>query len=163
MKFILLITAFFFSSLYVSAQLKTTPTCPPIEVDVLEGTVNKLSSKSTLGEFKKMFPCFTEVVEEPDSSRCRGVFIKDKAISFFSDRNYFEIGEKFQGKLSMPLIGTNRSGLFKLLGYPKIKDVSWDAFQMVYGLLILYYNKAGNVEKIQISNKNAETLKLCEF
>ena len=85
------------------AQLKTTPVCPVFVVDVLEGDVNKYSPKSTLGEIKKAFPCFTESVDVTTSSACAGVFYKNKDIYFYTDRNYIEIRQNFKGKLSLPL------------------------------------------------------------
>ncbi|MEZ5029532.1 MAG: hypothetical protein R2765_12205 [Ferruginibacter sp.] len=59
------------------------------------------------------------------------------------------------------LLGVNRNSLFATLGYPKIKDVTRDAFQTEYGTLILYYDKAGKINKIQISSKSTDTIKLC--
>lgn len=144
------------------AQLKTTPVCPPFEVDALAGNVNKLSPKSTLGEIKKAFPCFTDIIEQATETKCAGIFFKAHGFSFYSDRNYFEVDENFKGKLTPSLIGADRGSLFKVLGYPKLKDVSWDAFATEYGTLVLYYNKAGKINKLQISNKGTETLKLCE-
>lgn len=162
MKKIVFIFNCFFYAQIVTAQLKTTPVCPSFTVDILEGTVNDLNTKSTLGEVKTSFPCFTSLVEAATGAACVGVFYKDKNINFFTERGYIEIGEKFKGKLSLPLMGASRSGLFKWLGYPKIKDVSWDAFQTKYGILILYYNKAGKINKFQMSNKSTDTIKLCE-
>lgn len=162
MKFLLLIVAIIMTNGAVTAQLKTTPVCPPFAVDVLEGTVNKIYPVSTLGEIKKELPCFTDIVEQGTDTKCAGIFYKDKDIYFYTDRNYIEVGENFKGTLSVPLLGASRSSLFKLLGNPKIKDVSWDAFQMQYGILILYYNKADKIIKLQISSKNTETIKLCE-
>jgi hypothetical protein len=52
--------------------------------------------------------------------------------------------------------------LFKWLGYPKMKDASWDAFQTKYGILITYYNKAGKINKLQLSSRTTDTIKLCE-
>jgi hypothetical protein len=144
-------------------QLKTTPVCPAFSVDVLEGTINNdLSTKSTLGEVKTTFPCFTGLTETSAGNGCIGAFYKDKDISFFTERGYIEIGEKFKGKMSLPLIGASRNSLFKWLGYPKVKDVNWDAFQTKYGILILYYNKAGKINKLQLSSKSTDTIKLCE-
>ncbi len=144
------------------AQLKTTPVCPVFTVDVLYGTINDINPKSTLGEVKTSLACFTEVLEKDSSGKCAGVFYKEKDIFFYTSRNYVEIREKFKGKLSLPIMGASRAGLFKWLGYPKIKDTNWDAFQTRYGTLILYYNKAAKVNKIQMSSKTTETLKLCE-
>ncbi len=162
MKIPVLFFACLMSLSTVFAQLKTTPVCPPFEVDVLAGNVNKFSPKSTLGEIKKAFPCFTDIVEETSGTKCAGVFIKDKGLSFYTDRNYIEVDESFKGKLTPALIGTDRGGLFKFLGYPKLKDISWDAFSTEYGTLVVYYNKDGKVIKLQISTKSTETLKLCE-
>ena len=148
--------------LITQAQLKTTPVCPAFTVDVLEGTINDLNTKSTLGEVKSSSPCFTKLVETATTTDCAGAFYKDRDISFFTERGYVEIGEKFKGKLSLPLIGASRTSLFKWLGFPKIKDVNWDAFQTKYGILIIYYTKAGKINKLQMSSRTTDTIKLCE-
>jgi len=145
------------------SQLKTTPVCPTFVVDILDGKVNELFPGSTMGEIKAKFPCYSQIEEETPGSRCGGsIFYKDKDIYFYTGRDYIEIKEKFKGKLSLPLLGANRNSLFKWLGHPKIKDVNWDAFQMAYGTMVLYYNKAGKINKLQISTKSTETLNLCE-
>ncbi len=146
------------------AQLKTTPKCPDVSVDILDGTVNTtLLPTSTVGQIKLNLPCYTDFQEESDSAKCGGgVFYKDKDIYFYTARDYIEIGPHFKGKLSIPLLGAPRNGLFKWLGTPQIKDVNWDAFQTAYGILILYYNKAGKVDKIQFSTQSAGTIKLCD-
>ncbi len=161
-KLSLLVIAGSFMSVAVQAQLKTTPVCPPFSVDIMAGHVNKLYPKSSLGEIKKSLPCFTEVVEAADGANCMGVFFKDKGLYFYTDRNYIEIKENFKGKMTPQLLGAARSSLFAFFGYPKIKDISWDAFQMEYGILILYYDKAGKINKIQISSKSVDSIKLCE-
>ena len=162
MKFLCCMLFAVLSLQIVNAQLTTTPVCPAFSVDVLEGTVNELLPYSTMGEIQKKFPCFTGTTEETNGSTCGGVFYKDKDISFFTERDYIEIGEHFKGKLSVPLIGANRNSLFRLLGNPQLKDISWDAYQTKYGVLVLYVNKAGKINKLQMSSKNAASLKLCE-
>ncbi|GAB2832394.1 hypothetical protein [Ferruginibacter profundus] len=163
MKKLFLIFIIVIAARATKAQLKTTTVCPVFNVDVLEGTINNdLSAKSTLGEVKTTFPCFTGITEAGAAHGCVGAFYKDKDISFFTERGYIEIGEKFKGKLSLPLIGASRNSLFKWLGYPKIKDVNWDAFQTKYGILIVYYNKANKINKLQLSSKSTDTIKLCE-
>jgi hypothetical protein len=144
--------------------LKTTPKCPDIEVDILDGTINKyLLPTSTVGQIKLNLPCFTGFEEEGTSAKCgAGVFYKDKDVYFYTTRNYVELGPGFKGVLSLPLMGADRDSLFKLLGHPQIKDVIWDAFQTSYGILILYYNKDAKVNKIQFSTLSANTIKLCE-
>ncbi|OSZ81172.1 hypothetical protein CAP36_08035 [Chitinophagaceae bacterium IBVUCB2] len=144
-------------------QLKTTAVCPSFTVDILGGKVNGLKPSATSGEIKKIFPCFTSSEDEVNTAKCGGtIFYKDKDIYFFTGRDYIEIKEKFKGKLTLPLLGASRTGLFKWLGHPKIKDVNWDAFQTEYGTLVLYYNKGNKINKIQFSTKSSEAMSLCE-
>ncbi len=145
------------------AQLKVTPQCPALVVNIMEGNVNGIQPNFTGGQIEKAFPCYTDNQPEGDSSKCGGLIsFTDKDIYFYTGRDYVEIGEKFTGKLSIPLMGAARADLFKWLGYPQIKDITWDAFQTAYGVLVVYYNKAGKINKIQMSTKKAQTLKLCE-
>jgi hypothetical protein len=148
----------------LSAQLKTTVKCPDIDIDILDGIVNKtLLPTSTVGQIKLNLPCYTSFEDEGTNAKCgAGVFYKDKDVYFYTTRDYIELGPAFKGKLSLPLMGATRSSLFKLLGNPQVKDVNWDAFQTSYGILILYYNNAGKVDKIQFSTQSANTIKLCE-
>ncbi|MEO6252844.1 MAG: hypothetical protein ABIO79_06045 [Ferruginibacter sp.] len=150
------------STQLASAQLKVTQVCPPFTVDVMSGTVNDLYPKSAIGEIQTTLPCFSQTILKDSASICGGVFYNDRGISFYTDRRYIEIGEKFKGKVSPALMGASRTALFALLGHPKLKDTNWDAFQMGYGTLILYYNKAGKINKIQMSSKTTDTIKLCE-
>lgn len=163
MKTLLLTLACSFFVYAGSAQLQSTPVCPPFLIDVLEGIINdKLDCNSTLGEIQKTFPCFTDSAAEKNMHACGAVFYIEKDITFFTERDYIEIGENFKGRLTPALLGMPRNGLFKLLGNPQIKDINWDAYRTKYGILVLYYNKAGKVNKLQMSSKNAESLKLCE-
>lgn len=143
-------------------QLKTTPICPPFSVDILDGNVNELTPKSNWAEIKAVFPCYTEIVEKDSIGICAGVNYKDKGIHFYTDRDYIEITDNFKGKLTPQFLGADRSSLFNSLGHPKIKDILWDAFQTKYGTLILYYNKNGKINKIQLCSKNTDAIKLCE-
>ena len=161
----------FFSFCFIAAvfnskaQLVTTPLCPPFEVNLLEGNVSKaIEPTSNAEQIKQKFPCFSSEEAENDStSKCGGlVSFKDEDIYFYTGRDYIEIREKFKGKLSLPLMGESRDKLFQWLGYPKIKDIKWDAFQTAYGILILYYNNENKINKIQMSTKTAESLKLCD-
>ncbi len=146
-----------------AGQLKTTAVCNPFIVDILGGKVSGVEPGYTQSQVKEVFPCFTSEEPETSSSKCGGyIFYKDKDIYFYTGRDYIEIGEKFKGKISLPLMGAARNSLFKMLGNPRIKDVSWDAFQTQYGTLILYYNKASRINKIQFSTKSTANIKLCE-
>lgn len=143
------------------AQLKTTPICPVITVDLLEGNVNGIEPDFSAAEIKKILPCSS--TEDTETSACGGrVNYAGQDLYFFTGRGYIEIREKFKGRLSLPIMGAARSSLFKWLGYPKIKDINWDAFTTRYGILVLHYNKSGKINLIQFSKKNAESLTLCE-
>ena len=108
-----------------------------------------------------MFPCFSEKVET-DPTQCTRVVYKDKGITFFPGRNYIEIRENFKGTMNPAIMGASRGSLFRTLGNPQMKDANWEAFQTQYGTLVLYYNKAGKINKIQMSSRGPETMKLCE-
>lgn len=162
MKNILLLLVCSITSVSATAQLKSTAVCPPFTIDIIAGTVNDLYAKSAIGEIQERLPCFSEMAEKDIDSKCAGVFYKDKDILFYTDRRYIEIGEKFKGKIVPAMLGVNRNSLFAILGHPKLKDTNWEAYQMGYGTMVLYYNKAGKINKIQISSKTTETLKLCE-
>ncbi|MBC7948865.1 MAG: hypothetical protein H7Y42_13330 [Chitinophagaceae bacterium] len=157
----------FFTGLLIGlggfAQLKTTSICPTFTVDLLDGKVNDVKPTYSVIQIKERLPCFTNTEAEGSTTKCgAGVFFKDRDISFYTDRDYVEIGPKFKGKLSIPIMGAARTSLFKWLGHPKIKDVNWDAFTTSYGILICYYSKANKVTKIQFSTQGTESIKLCE-
>ena len=164
MKNIIVLISAAFLSVTAAAQLKTTDLCPVIKVDILQGKINgTVLPNSTVGQIKLKLPCFTSFEEEGTTAKCgAGVFYKDKDIFFYTTRDYVEIGPAFKGALSIPLLGAPRQGLFKWLGAPQIKDVNWDAFQTAYGVLILYYNNASRVNKIQFSSQKANSIQLCE-
>jgi len=148
------------------AQLKAKSKCPDFFVDILNGAVNEIKPNNTPTEIKEKFPCFTSVEEEDANSKCGGgIYFKDKDITFFTRRHYVEIGPKFIGRLSIPLLGSRRGSLFKTLGNPKIKDDLWDAFEMQFGTLVLHYDVAGangKVKFFQFSTESTESLQLCE-
>jgi hypothetical protein len=164
MKTVLSVFVFISYCSITSAQLKTTPICPEMTVNILEGNVNnKVEPDFTAELVKKAFPCFTPDEAGTPAPACGDIVsYRDRGIYFYTGRGYIEIREKFKGKLSLPLMGAARISLFSLLGNPTIKDVHWDAFQTAYGIVILNYNKAGKVNLIQFSKKHTETLTLCE-
>ena len=150
----------------VSAQLKAKAKCPDFYVDILSGTVNGIKPNQTQNEIKDAFPCFTSAVDESAEAKCGGgIYFKDKDISFYTKRKYVEVGPKFIGKTSFPLLGTKRGSLFTKLGNPKIKDDLWDAYEMQYGTLVLHYDVAGAAGKVkffQFSTLTTDELNLCE-
>ena len=147
------------------AQLKPKAKCPDLTVDILNGTVNTFRPNTDPEEFKASAACFTSS-ETDASSKCGGIVsYKDKDFYYYTRRKYFEIGPKFIGKISIPIMGTKRGSLFKTLGNPKMKDDLWDAYEMQYGTMVLHYDIAGptgKVKRIQLSTEGTETLSLCE-
>ncbi|PWT74534.1 MAG: hypothetical protein C5B59_10975 [Bacteroidetes bacterium] len=162
MKNLLLLLVIFVYSHTAFGQLKAKATCAAFVVDILNGKVNELKPNYTPEEIKSALPCFTSADVGGNAKCGGGVFYKDKDVYFYTDRDYVEIGEKFKGQLSIPLLGASRNSLFKWLGNPKIKDDNWDAFQMNYGTLVLHYNAAGKVKLIQFSTNSTDILNLCE-
>ena len=163
MKKLLLCILLFSACGVIHAQLKRTTTCPTVTVDILDGKINGLKITDNITQIKSKLPCFTSSDNESSSAKCGGgIYFKDKDIYFFTARDYVEIGPKFKGKLSVPLLGASRNSLFKTLGNPKIKEAKWEAFSTAYGILILYYNSANKVNKIQMSTESENTIKLCE-
>ncbi len=162
MKTILFVIGCLTISFAVSAQLvSTSPVCPTFRVDVLAGNINMVHPKSTIGEVMKSLPCFTEKIDKDDMG-CTRVIYANQGVSFFPARNYIEIRDNFKGTMEPALLGKNRASLFGTLGNPKMKDVNWDAFQTQYGTLVVYYNKAGKINKLQMSSRGTDTMKLCE-
>ena len=149
-----------------SAQLKAKVKCPDLYIDVLNGTVNEIKPNFTVNEIKEKFPCFTSSPDETEDAKCGGgVFFKDKDLYFYTKRAYVEVGPKFVGKTSIPLLGTKRNSLFSRLGGPKIKDDLWDAYEMQYGTLVLHFDvpgPAGKVKFFQFSTLPTDQLSLCE-
>ncbi|HXD78250.1 MAG TPA: hypothetical protein VN616_10610 [Puia sp.] len=148
------------------AQLKAKAKCPDFYVDILNGTVNGLKPSNTPNEIKDAFPCFTSAVDESNDAKCGGgIFFKDKDISFYTKRDYVEVGPKFIGRTSFPLLGTRRGSLFGKLGNPKVKEDLWDAYETQYGTLVLHYDVAGAAGKVkyfQFSTLTTDQLNLCE-
>jgi hypothetical protein len=149
-----------------TGQLRAKSKCPDFYVDILSGTVNDIKPNYTPNEIKEKFPCFTSAEDESNEAKCGGgIYFKDKDIYFYTKRDYIEVGPKFLGKTSIPLLGTKRNSLFKTLGNPKIKDDLWDAYDMQYGTLVLHFDVAGAAGKVkffQFSTLNTDQLNLCE-
>ena len=147
-----------------NAQLKKTVVCPPFNINLLDGRVNDVLLPTSNSDYiGKILPCFTSMENEGTTAKCGGgIYYKDKDLYFYTGRDYVEIGPNFKGKLSVPLMGAARNGVFKWLGNPKIKDVNWDAYTTAYGTMVLYFSKAGKVNKIQFSTLSTESLNLCE-
>jgi hypothetical protein len=107
-------------------------------------------------------PCFTSFEKEGNESKCGGgIYYGDKDFQFFIQRDYIIIGEKFKGKITVPLMGAKQDALFGWFGNPKLKDANWEAYQMQYGTLIVYFNTRKQVNKIIMSTKSTDEIQLC--
>lgn len=149
----------------VKAQLKAKADCNNflLTVDLLDGKVNGMRPNIPFPELKQKLSCSTSIEEEGSAAKCgAGIFYKDRDLYFYTDRDYVEIGEKFKGKLSVQLMGKPRNSLFNLLGNPSLKDANWDAYQMSYGIMVVHFNKAGKINKIQFSTRGTDQLNLCD-
>jgi len=152
--------AFVFFTKIACAQLTAKPTCGVFNIDILNGTLNNLKPNVNEQEFLEKLPCYTSN-QKADSVCGHTIFFKDRDVTVYLQRKYIEVGPAFKGKLSIPLMGAARDGLFKWLGNPKIKDADWDAFQTQYGTLVLHYEK-NKVNLIQLSTQSTEQLSLCQ-
>lgn len=160
-KIFLLLTAIAVSQLSI-AQLKSTPICNAFTVDILEGSVNKMYPESPWGEIMTKLPCYTDAIAEPSATGCAGVFFKDKGITFYTYRDYIEIDASFKGTISIPLLGADRNSLFKYLGLPQVKDNAWESYQMRHGILVVFFDATGKINKLILSSKSAATLRVCD-
>ena len=147
-------------------QLKAKVICPDFYVDILDGTVNGLKPSNTQLEIKEKFPCFTSAEAESADSKCGGgIFFKTKDLYFYTRRKYVEVGPKFAGKTSLPILGTKRGTHFSKFGNPAVKDDLWEAYTMQYGCLVLHFDVAGpngKVKYFQFSTLGTDGLNLCE-
>lgn len=164
MKYIFLAAAFIFSFLNsTTAQLKAKADCGLITVDVFKGWINQAKPDDDPEQIKIKLPCFSSFEKEGNESKCGGgVYYADKGLTFYVQRDYVVIDEKFKGKFNAAIMGAKSDALFAILGNPKLKDANWEAYQMAYGIMIVYYNTKGLVNKIIISTKTTDEIQLCD-
>jgi hypothetical protein len=73
------------------------------------------------------------------------------------------ITEAFKGKFTVPLFGAKSDDLFVKFGNPKVKDANWEAYQMAFGIMIVYYNMKGTINKVILSTKGVDAIDLCNI
>lgn len=162
MKHALLLSAFVAIGCSLSAQLKVKPDCGVLTVDVYKGWINETKPNADPEQMKAKLPCFTSFEKEGNASTCGGgVYLDDKGVRFYTQRDYIVITNKFKGKFTAPVMGVKKGGLFAKFGNPKMKDANWEAYQMAYGIMIVYYSAAGVVNKVIISTKTTDDIDLC--
>lgn len=158
----LFIAVFSFFSMNLIAQLKANTECNAITVDVYKGWINQAGPNIDPEQIKAKLPCFTRFEKEGNESKCGGgIYYDDKDFKYIIQREYIVIGEKFKGKFNIPLLSARRDDLFKWFGNPKLKDAKWEAYQMQYGTLIVYFNDKKLVNKIVMSTKSTDDIDLC--
>lgn len=165
MKVLPALLVFLFLSATMHGQLKSKADCSNfvLAVDILDGKLNGMRPNITLAQAKEKLSCSTSIEPEGTAAKCgAGIFYADRDLYFYTDRDYVEIREKFKGKLSLPLMGASRNSLFSTLGNPKLKDATWDAYQMSYGTMVLHFNKNNKINKIQFTTLGTDVLSLCE-
>ena len=162
MKYAFLLFAMFVVTLMATAQLKTKPDCGVITVDVYKGWINEAKPNIDPEQIKVKLPCFTSFEKEGPSSTCGGgVYFDNKGIRFYTQRDYIVISSTFKGKFTAPVLGAKKSSMFSRFGNPKLKDGNWEAYQMAYGIMIVYYSAAGISNKVIISTKSTDDIDLC--
>jgi hypothetical protein len=146
----------------VVAQLTQKADCAVLTVDVHKGSINDAKPDADPERIKVMLPCFTSFEKEGNTSTCGGgVYYDDKGLRFYVQRDYFVVTDKFKGKFTAPVLGLKKGGLFSRFGNPKMKDGNWEAYQMAYGIMIVYYNAKDVVNKVIISTKTTDDINLC--
>ena len=162
MKQTAVLLVFLIAGVAASAQLKTKPDCGVMTVDVYKGSINDAKPNADPEQMKAKLPCFTSFEKEGNSSTCGGgVFFDDKGVRFYTQRDYIVITDKFKGNFTAPVMGVKKGGLFARFGNPKLTDANWEAYQMAYGIMIVYYNARGVVNKVIISTKTTDDIDLC--
>ncbi len=150
------------SGKFTQAQLQSKPECNTIIADIYKGWINMAAPNADPEQIKTKLPCYTSFEKESNDSKCGGgIYFADKDFKYFTQRDYVVIGEKFKGKFNIPIIGAKRDDLFAWLGNPKLKAEQWEAYQMQYGTLIVYFNSKKLVNKIIMSTKTTEFIDLC--
>jgi hypothetical protein len=164
MKHFLAVLLFVVAGTMVTAQLKTKPDCGLITVDVHKGWINEVKPNDDPEQIKAKLPCFTSFEKEGNESGCGGgVYYDDKGICFYIQRDYVVITEAFKGKFTVPLFGAKSDDLFVKFGNPKVKDANWEAYQMAFGIMIVYYNMKGTINKVILSTKGVDAIDLCNI
>lgn len=164
MKHFLVLLSFVVAGTMATAQLKTKPDCGLITVDVHKGWINEVKPNDDPEQIKAKLPCFTSFEKEGNESGCGGgVYYDDKGICFYIQRDYVVITEAFKGKFTVPLFGAKSDDLFVKFGNPKVKDANWEAYQMAFGIMIVYYNMKGTINKVILSTKGVDAIDLCNI
>jgi hypothetical protein len=139
--------------------------CDKLVADLKKGTLNGLKPTATQEQVKAKLPCFTGDSEDGGAFNCGGgVFFLDNDFFCYTGRDYIELRTKFNGKLSIPVLGLTKAAAIKKLGMgravrtEKDEDTEFLFFKTAYGCLMLKIenSKVANVAMYAIPAKEAE-------
>ncbi|MES2441480.1 MAG: hypothetical protein V4574_01505 [Pseudomonadota bacterium] len=86
--------------------------CPPLEVDVREGTVNGIGPATPFDDVSEQLPCFTGQTAEGELFNYGGgVFYGDHNVYFYTYLRFIEIREPFAGTLRPAIFGRSKAAL----------------------------------------------------
>lgn len=141
--------------------------CDTVKVNLKRGTVNGLTLKASQENIKEKLPCFTGDTEDGSDYNCGGgVFFLENDFFFYSGRDYVEFREKFNGQLSVPVLGLTRAAAVKklALGKPVRTQQNGDNqhvfFKTRYGCLRLRV-EAGKVTLVAMHAQPVGKVVLC--
>jgi hypothetical protein len=144
------------------AQVTGSKNCNNLNIDVYKGWINEIKPEADPERIKLILPCFSSSEPESNESKCGGgIYYPDRGFTFYTRRDYVIFSDQFKGTLTLPLFGLSSDDLFLKLGNPKLKAANWEAFQMAYGTLLVYYNEKQKINQFIISTRPVDDLYLC--
>ncbi len=162
MKKILFVLLACFLANAIMAQL-----CDKLVADLKKGTLNGLKPTATQEQVKAKLPCFTGDTEDGSDFNCGGgVFFLDNDFFFYTGRDYIELRTKFNGKLSIPVLGLTKAAAIKKLGMgravrtEKDEETQFLFFKTAYGCVRLNIVD-GKVDQVAMHSMPAAEVELC--
>ena len=162
MKKIILISTLAFVGLFAHAQ-----SCDSLVANLKKGTLNGLKPTATQEMITEKLPCSTGSTEDGSDFNCGGgIFFLDHDFFFYSGKDYIEFRSKFNGKLSIPVLGKSKKDAVKLLKMGKAIRTQKDGedtylfFKTIYGCIVLKIQD-DVVQTVAMHAKPAAAVKLC--
>jgi hypothetical protein len=141
--------------------------CDKLVADLKRGTLNGLKPTATQEQVKAKLPCFTGDSEDGGAFNCGGgVFFLNNDFFCYTGRDYIELRKKYNGKLSIPVLGLTKAAAIKKLGMGKAvrtekdEDTEFLFFKTAYGCVRLNI-VAGKVDEVAMHSMPAAAVELC--
>jgi hypothetical protein len=141
--------------------------CGTLVVNLKKGTLNGVKPTATQEQVKGKLPCFTGDTEEGGDMNCGGgVFYLNNDFFCYTGRDYIEIRKRFNGKLSVPVLGMAKAGALQKLGMGKPVRTETDGektfvfLKTRYGCLVLTVT-SDKVTQLAMHAKAADKVVLC--